>query len=190
MIIIDDVLVSNDILEKKFVCDLSQCKGGCCVEGDAGAPLEENELEEIARAYPEIKHEMTPAALAEVERHGTHVQDIDFTYVTPVVNEGICVYGYYDKQGIVKCLIEKAHREGRISFKKPISCHLFPILYTKNESAEFINYQPRKKLCAPACTLGEKLQVPVYKFLEEPLIRKFGSEWYAALKHIGEEMMD
>lgn len=190
MIIVDDVLVSNDILDKQFVCDLTQCKGGCCVEGDAGAPLTKDELAEVHTAFEEIKAEMSPEALAEVKKNGTHTRDDDFTYVTPVINEGICVYGYYDDKGIVKCLIEKANREGRLSFKKPISCHLFPILYTKNETAEFINYQPRKKLCAPACKLGEKLQVPVYQFLKEPLIRKFGEEWFNALEHIDKEMRE
>ncbi len=189
MIIIDDVLVADDILNKQFVCDLNSCKGGCCVEGDAGAPLEKHELKEVEKAFAEIKNEMSLEAIAEVTKNGTHTLDDDYTYVTPIVNDGICVYGTYDKQGIVKCLIEKAYNEGRLSFKKPISCHLFPILYTKNESAEFINYQPREKLCAPACSLGEQLKVPVYKFLKEPLIRKFGEEWYGALEHIAEEMM-
>ena len=190
MIIVDDILVSDNILDKKFVCDLTQCKGGCCVEGDAGAPLEAHELKEVEKAYAAVQHEMSIEAIAEVERHGAHVQDADYTHVTPIVNDGICVYGYYDNKGIVKCLIEKANREGRLSFKKPISCHLFPILYTKSESAEFLNYQPREKLCAPACVLGEKLQVPVYQFLKEPLIRKFGEEWFDALEHIDKEMRD
>jgi len=188
MIIIDDILISEDILEKQFVCDLSKCKGGCCVEGDAGAPLTEEELHEVENAFNEIKNEMTPAARAEVKKSGTHTLDDDFTFVTPIVDDGICVYGYYDNKGVVKCLIEKAHSEGRLSFKKPISCHLFPILYTKTETAEFINYQPRETLCAPACKLGETLKVPVYQFLKEPLIRKFGEDWFTALEHIDDNL--
>lgn len=190
MILVDDILIADDILNKQFVCDLQSCKGGCCVEGDAGAPLNKDELKEVANAYEHIKGEMYTESRAVVEAEGTHTQDEDYTYVTPIVNDGICVYGKHDENGVVKCLIEKAHNEGKISFKKPISCHLFPVLYTKNESAEFLNYQPRERLCAPACSLGEQLQVPVYKFLEEPLTRKFGAEWYAALKHIGENMLD
>ena len=190
MIIVDDVLVADDILTKQFVCDLASCKGGCCVEGDAGAPLEEHELAEVEKAFHEIKNEMYLESRHIVEKNGSHTQDIDYTYVTPIVNDGICVYGTHDENGVVKCLIEKAFNEGRLSFKKPISCHLFPILHTKTESAEFLNYNPRKKLCKPACDLGEELQVPVYKFLEEPLVRKFGKEWYGALRHIGEEMLE
>ncbi len=187
MIIIDDILVSEDIVEKRFVCDLTSCKGGCCVEGDAGAPLNKDELKEVKKAFKEIKGEMSAEALAEVKRVGTHTTDDDFTYVTPTVGDGICVYGYHDEQGIVKCLIEKAHREGRISFKKPITCHLFPILHTKTDEAEFLNYQPRETLCKAACTLGEKLQVPAYVFLKEPLIRKYGEGFYNALDTISKE---
>lgn len=187
MIIIDDILVSEDIVEKRFVCDLTSCKGGCCVEGDAGAPLHKDELKEIKKAFKEIKNEMSPEALAEVKRLGTHTTDEDFTYVTPTVGDGICVYGYHDEQGIVKCLIEKAHNEGRLSFKKPITCHLFPILHTKTDEAEFLNYQPRETLCKAACTLGEKLKVPAYVFLKEPLIRKYGEGFYNALDTISKE---
>ncbi len=188
MIIVDDVLVADEILNKQFICDLTRCKGGCCVEGDAGAPLEKEELKEVKAAFSVIKDEMTEAALKEVEQTGTHTIDDDYSYVTPTVGNGICVYGYYDEQGIVKCLIEKAYNEGKIAFKKPISCHLFPILYTQTPAAEFLNYEPRKKLCAPACSLGEKLQVPVYQFLKEPLIRKFGEDWFNALEHIDKHL--
>lgn len=190
MIIIDDILISEDILSKKFVCDLSQCKGGCCVEGDAGAPLEKHELAEVKKAFKKVKGEMSPVALAEVKKSGVYLLDDDHTYVTPIIGDGICVYGYYNNKGVVKCLIEKAHNEGKLSFKKPISCHLFPVLHTKTESSEFINYQPRKELCAAACTLGDVLQVPVYEFLKEPLIRKFGEKFYDAMDHIAKEMLD
>lgn len=186
MIIIDDILVSEDILEKEFVCDLKKCKGGCCVEGDAGAPLEKKELKEIKKAFEIVKHEMSSEALAVVEEQGTYTRDEDYQFVTPIIGNGICVYGYYDEQGIVKCLIEKAYYEGKTKFKKPISCHLYPILFSKTSEYDYLNYQPRKSLCAPACKLGEKLKIPVFKFLKEPLIRKFGEDFYNCIEEIAE----
>lgn len=184
MIIIDDILISDEILNEEFVCNLSACKGGCCVDGDAGAPLDKSELKEIKEAYKVIRHELSEEALNEIKRSGPYTQDSFFGYVIPAINGGICVYGYTDGDGIVKCLIEKAYNEGRISFKKPISCHLYPIREVRNENYKALNYEPRETLCAPACKLGEKLQVKVYSFLKEPLIRRFGEDFYHALDEI------
>jgi hypothetical protein len=184
MIIIDDILISDDILEEEFVCHLEKCKGGCCVDGDAGAPLAKNEIKKVKEVFKHVKHEMSEEALAEVKRVGTHTTDEDFGYVTPVVNGGICVYGYSDENGIVKCLMEKAYNEGKTDFKKPISCHLYPIRETKNTNYMALNYQPRKTLCAPACRLGKKLGVKVYQFLKEPIIRKYGLAFYDAIENI------
>ena len=186
MIIIDDILISDEILNEEFVCHLEKCKGGCCVDGDAGAPLNKDELKKVKASYKLIQHEMTPEAIAEVKRVGTHTTDEDFGYVTPAVNGGICVYGYTDARGIVKCLIEKAYLEGKTDFKKPISCHLYPIRETKNTNYIALNYQPRETLCAPACALGKKVGVKVYQFLKEPLIRKYGEEFYKAIETIAE----
>lgn len=186
MIIIDDILISDEILDEEFVCNLEKCKGGCCVDGDAGAPLAKDELKQVKAAYKLIQHEMSAEAIAEVKRVGTHTTDEDFGYVTPAVNGGICVYGYTDGAGIVKCLIEKAYLEGKTDFKKPISCHLYPIRETKNHNFMALNYEPRQVLCAPACKFGKKLGVKVYEFLKEPLIRKFGEDFYKAIETAAE----
>lgn len=184
MIIIDDILISEDILKEEFICHLEKCKGGCCVDGDAGAPLAKSELKEMKKVFKIIKHEMSPEALEEVKRVGAYTTEEEFGYVTPAINGGICVYGYEDAQGIVKCLIEKAFMEGRTDFKKPISCHLYPIRETKTQFMNALNYSPRETLCAPACDLGKQVGLKVYQFLKEPLIRKFGEPFYQALDTI------
>ncbi len=188
MIAIDHVLLSDEIVEEEFVCDLNSCKGGCCVDGDCGAPLTEAETEILAKIYPKVKAYLPEAYVAEIERQGTHVMDDEYGYVTPTVNGGICVYAYTDDAGIVKCGIEKAWNEGVIDFRKPISCHLYPIRVKERDGYELVNYAPRKRLCKPACKLGRQLKVPVYKFLKEPIIRKYGEEFYKALEAVGEKM--
>ncbi|GAA4466731.1 DUF3109 family protein [Nemorincola caseinilytica] len=190
MIAIDNVLLSDEIIEEEFVCDLTKCKGGCCVDGDCGAPLTEEETHIIARIYPHIKPCLDEAYIPEIERQGTHTIDSEYGYVTPTVNGGICVYGYTDETGTVKCGIEKAWREGLTDFRKPISCHLYPIRITSHPGYEAVNYEPRPVLCKPACKLGRKLKVPVYKFLKEPLIRKYGEDFYNALDHIALKHFD
>ncbi|MFA6058819.1 MAG: DUF3109 family protein [Taibaiella sp.] len=181
MIAIDNILVSDEVVEKQFVCDLNKCKGGCCVDGDTGAPITQEEANIIEDIYPEIKHLLSPNAIALIEDEGTHTFDDEYGLVTPSLNGGICAYGYYDELGIVKCAIEHVYKEGKIDFKKPISCHLFPIRITEYETFEAVNYEPRETLCKPACKLGKSLKVPVYQFLKEPLIRKYGEEFYDAL---------
>lgn len=181
MIAIDNILVSDEVVEKQFVCNLDKCKGGCCVDGDTGAPITQEEANIIEDIYPEIKHLLSPNAIALIEDEGTHTFDDEYGLVTPSLNGGICAYGYYDELGIVKCAIEHVYKEGKIDFKKPISCHLFPIRITEYETFEAVNYEPREKLCKPACKLGKSLQVPVYQFLKEPLIRKYGEDFYDAL---------
>lgn len=185
MIAIDNKLVSDEILEEQFVCDLTKCKGGCCEDGDAGAPMEKWELEKLKTYYEMIKPYMTAEGIKEVERQGKYIYDKEFGWVTPTINGSICVYGYRDKQGVIKCGIEQAYNEGKLDWKKPISCHLFPIRIQKSKrdpDVEYVNYEPRKDLCAAACTLGKKLKVPVYVFLKDSLIRKYGEEFYAALE--------
>ena len=188
MIAIDNVLLSNEIVEERFVCDLDKCKGGCCVDGDCGAPLTEDEAKIIAGIYPTIRPYLDSAYLPEIEKQGTHTTDPEHGLVTPTVNGGICVYGYTDAAGIVKCGIEKAWKEGATDFRKPISCHLFPIRITAHPDYELVNYEPRQDLCRPACKLGNKLKVPVYKFLKEALVRKYGDEFYETLEATAEEL--
>lgn len=190
MIAIENVLLADDIVEAHFVCDLEKCKGGCCVDGDCGAPITQEEANTIAELYPKFKQHLDPEYIPEIERQGTHTTDDEYGLVTPTVNGGICVYGYTDELGIVKCGIEKAWRAGEINFRKPISCHLFPIRVTETDSYDLLNYEPRKQLCRPACKQGNKLKVPVYKFLKEPLIRKYGEEFYETLEAVAEKMRE
>ena len=188
MIKIENVLVSDEVIDEHFVCDLDKCKGGCCVDGDCGAPITKEESEIIARIYPIIKSTLCMEYIPEIERQGTHTTDDEYGLVTPTVNGGICVYGITDMTGTVYCGIEKAWKEGKIDFRKPISCHLFPIKIKESEGYEMVNYEPREDLCAPACKLGKQLKVPVYKFLQEALVRKYGEDFIDALdavaKHI------
>ncbi len=192
MIAIDNVLVSDEVVEEQFVCDLTKCKGGCCEDGDAGAPLETEELNHLINSYDLVKEYMTPEGIREIEKVGKYIYDREFGWVTPTLNGQICAYGYRDKQGIIKCAIEQAYNDGKITWKKPISCHLFPIRLQKSKDGqtEYVNYEPREDLCSAACKLGKKLKVPTYVFLKEPIIRKYGEEFYETLeataKHLEE----
>lgn len=184
MIAIDNILVSDEVVEEKFVCDLTKCKGGCCEDGDAGAPLEIKELSNLIDSYETIKEYMTPEGIKTIEKTGKYVYDQEFGWVTPTVKGSICAYGYRDKLGIIKCAIEQAYNDDKISWKKPISCHLFPIRIKKSKDGktEYVNYEPREDLCAAACKLGKKLKVPAYVFLKEAIIRKYGPEFYDTLE--------
>ena len=188
LIVIDNILISDDVVEKQFVCDLNKCKGGCCEEGDAGAPLDDNELEIVLEMYEKIKPYLSAEAIAEVEKKGKYVYNREFGWVTPTLGNDneICVYGRRDEKGIIKCAFEQAYYDGVISWKKPISCHLFPIITKKGKLGDYerVNYEPREKLCNPACALGKKLEVPTYEFLKEPLIRKYGKDFYNALDKV------
>ena len=183
MIAIENVLLSDPIISEQFVCDLSKCKGACCVDGDAGAPLDRTELKEIDAVFDKVVPYLNEISKKEIERQGRFVYDKEFGWVTPTINSKVCVYGIFDSNGIVKCGIEQAYLDGKITWKKPISCHLFPVIVKKSSDGitELANYEPREDNCKAACTLGKKLKVPVYEFLKEPLIRKFGKEFYTAL---------
>lgn len=186
MIKIGEVLVSDDVVEKEFVCNLDKCKGACCVEGDFGAPLDADELPILEEIYPIVKPYLTQDAIRVIEKLGTHTTDDDGDLCTPVIDGRECVYAIYDKKGILKCGIEQAYLDGKISWKKPISCHLYPIRITTKKNFEALNYN-KWHICSPACVLGKELQVPVYKFLKAPLIRKYGEQWYGALEQAVEE---
>lgn len=181
MIAIDDILISDQVVEEQFVCDLNKCKGGCCVDGDAGAPLENDELKELNAVYHAVMPYLSEEAKNIIEKNGKYVYDKEFGWVTLTVSNGMCAYGLVDEKGIVKCAIEQAYADGKISWKKPLSCHLFPVRIKKTKKGELVNYEPREDLCAAACKLGKKLKIPVYQFLKEPLIRKYGKEFYNAL---------
>ncbi|WP_298711583.1 DUF3109 family protein [Chitinophaga sp.] len=183
MIVIDDKYISDDVVEKNFVCNLNACKGACCVAGDCGAPLEESELETLRRIYPSIKPFLREEGIRELESTGLHTWDDEHGHVTPIINGAICAYADIDEHGHVGCGIEKAWKAGATDYRKPISCHLYPIRITKYESFEAVNYD-KWSICKPACKLGNQLQVPVYKFLKEALVRKYGEEFYTVLDTI------
>ena len=189
MIAIDNVLVSDLVVERQFVCDLLKCKGGCCEDGDAGAPLEKEELEILNSIYETVKPYLTKEGIRWIERHGRYVYDREFGWVTPTIEGKMCVYGFRDENGVIKCGIEQAYRDGKLDFKKPISCHLYPIISERGKKNDYdrVNYEPREKLCNPACAFGKKLKVPVYEFLKEPLIRKYGEDFYNALDKVAKD---
>jgi Protein of unknown function (DUF3109) len=184
---IDNVLVSDDVVEAQFVCDLHKCKGGCCEDGDAGAPLTKEEKKIIDQNYAVIEPYLTPEGKNAISRQGKYTYDREFGWVTPTVDNKICAYGYRDDQGIIKCAIEQACNDGKLDWKKPISCHLYPIKITQGKAYTLVNYEPRDVLCKSGCSLGKKLKVPVYQFLKESLVRKFGPDFYEALDHVAND---
>jgi hypothetical protein len=190
MIVIGDKLIGDEVVEAQFVCDLTRCKGGCCEDGDAGAPLEISELKELIDNYEVIRPYMTAVGKKEIEKQGKYIYDEEFGWVTPTIKGGMCAYGLKDEKGIIKCSIEQAYYDGKLKWKKPISCHLFPIRASKSGDGEreFLNYEPREDLCAAACKLGKKLKVPTYIFLKEALIRKYGEEFYDTLEATAKHM--
>lgn len=183
---IGDAIVASDIIEENFLCDLSVCMGECCVEGDAGAPLEEDEVKIIEDLLSEVWDDLSPAAQAVIKEQGVAYRDHDGDMVTSIVNGKDCVFTYYDEKGICKCAIEKAYREGRTNFYKPISCHLYPIRLQKYKDFTAVNYH-RWSICKAAVLLGKKEGLKVYEFLKEPLIRRFGEDWYNELVLVAEE---
>ena len=190
MIAIDHVLISDEIVSEQFVCDLTKCKGGCCEDGDAGAPMETEELNELINAYDIIKEYMTEDGRKEIEKVGKYIYDQEFGWVTPTLKGKICAYGFRDNQGIIKCAIEQAYNDDKIKWRKPLSCHLFPIRIkqSKDKKTDYLNYEPRQDLCAAACKLGKKLKVPVYTFLKDAIIRKYGEEFYHTLEATAKHM--
>jgi hypothetical protein len=184
VIAIDNILVSDMVVEEKFACDLHKCKGGCCEDGDAGAPLENDEKETIRDVYEKVKPYLTKEGIQEIEQNGFYRYDKSFGWVTPTIEGKICAYGFRNKSGIIKCAFEQAYHDGLIDWKKPISCHLYPIRIkkSKHNDIEYVNYEPREEMCHPACVLGKKIKLPAYVFLKEGLIRKYGRDFYTALE--------
>lgn len=181
MLQIQDTLVSDEVILESFVCDLSRCHGACCVEGDCGAPVEESEKRLLEDLLPRIEPYMRPEGIEAVRLQGAWTDDpYDHAPSTPLVNGRECAYLTFSADGMALCAIEQAYRDGRIAFQKPISCHLYPIRLSRILSFTALNYH-RWDICRDACALGRKLGVPVYKFLREPLIRRFGQAWYDEL---------
>jgi len=180
MIKVGEVLVSDDIADVEFVCNLEKCKGACCVEGDLGAPLEADELEVMKKITPKVLPYLSEAGQAAIREQGSYILDEDGDYSTPTIGGRECAFAIYDDKKVLKCGIEQAYLDGKIKFRKPISCHLYPIRITKKKDLEAVNYH-KWSICSEACKLGRSLQVPLYKFLKDPLIRKYGADWYEAL---------
>ena len=185
--IVDHVIVSDDIAEKNFVCDLARCKGACCLEGDAGAPLEEHEIGLLEDSIREILSFLTEEGVQTIQRAGVFDYDADGEYVTPLINGRECAFTVFDENGIASCGIEKAYEQGKIDFQKPVSCHLYPVRITENANYHAMNYH-RWSICNPACVLGDTLKVPLYKFVKEALIRKYDREWYEQLEIMAERL--
>jgi hypothetical protein len=184
---IGKVLVSSDILDKHFVCDLNACKGACCVEGDDGAPVNQEEIDLLEEHLDSIKPYMNQKGIDVVDEQGVFYMDRFNEPVTSLVNDKDCVFVTLDEKGITKCGVEQAYREGKIPFNKPVSCHLYPIRVSKFSTFESLNYD-RWPICNPACSLGEQLKVPIYKFLKEPITRAYGEEFYNELEKVDEQI--
>lgn len=185
-------IVSEDIIEKDFVCNLSACKGACCVEGVAGAPVTDEEVEILKEIYPHVKPFLRAEGIAAIEEQGTHIETEYGDLETPLVEGKECAYVTFTEDGIASCGIEQAYNAGKIEpiasgFLKPVSCHLYPVRVQDYSEFAAVNYN-RWPICDPACALGKELQVPIYKFVKTALIRKFGENWYAELEKIASQM--
>ena len=185
MLVIDNILISDDILQEQFLCNLQACKGACCIEGDFGAPLEANEAEIIEDIYEHIAPLLSDQARSIISKEGfTKYYEDNETLGTPLLPNGACAYLTDESStGIAKCAFEKAFEEGKISFRKPISCHLYPVRVTSrpNLGFEALNYD-RWDICSAACTAGKKAQLFLFQFVKEALIRKYGEDFYAELE--------
>lgn len=186
MIEIGDTIISSEILENRFVCDIVACKGACCVEGEGGAPVETDEVDIIEEVYEKVKPYMTEKGIKAIEEQGTVVVGSDNELETPLIDGAECAYTYFEENGTAKCAIEKAYLNKEISFKKPISCALYPIRLSEHKTFTSVNYH-HWSICKPACECGNKLDVKTYKFLKDPLINKFGEEWYKTLEEVDRE---
>lgn len=188
MLLIDDKVVSLDIVEQFFCCDLDRCLGQCCIEGDAGAPLLSEEVTQLRKALPVVADDLTPSARRVIEEQGVCYRDKDGDLVTSLADGEACVFSTFAPGGKCLCALEKAHREGRLDFCKPISCALYPIRVTKYPSFTALNYH-RWKICKSAEVCGREKHLRVYQVLREPLVRAFGKEWYDKLCHTAEEYL-
>ncbi|WP_299548692.1 DUF3109 family protein [Seonamhaeicola sp.] len=178
-------IVSDDVVQKDFVCNLSACKGACCVDGDAGAPLDKEETTILDDIYPKVKPFMRKEGIEAIETQGAYITTEEGELETPLINNADCAYVIFDENEVALCAIEEAYNQGEISWKKPLSCHLYPIRVRDYTEFSAVNYH-KWQICDDACVLGEALQVPVYKFVKEALIRKFGEDWYMELEKVAE----
>jgi hypothetical protein len=189
MLQIGKTIVSLDLLEQEFCCDLKECKGACCVEGDSGAPVSVDEVNQIKDLYTFYEEYLSERNRAEIQRQGFSIIDKDGDLVTPLVGNNECVFTFSDNEGITKCAIEKAYFEKNTSFRKPVSCHLFPVRITEYKRFDAVNYE-QLVICKPGRNCGTVNKVPLWEYLKEPLIRKFGKRWFQELETIIEVYKD
>jgi len=180
---ISDTIVSEEILENNFVCNLSACKGACCVDGESGAPLEDDETVILDAIFEKVKPFLRPEGVKSITEQGTFVKGEDGEWETPLVNKKECAYVTFGDAGIAKCGLEEAYDQGATHWKKPISCHLYPVRVRHYTQLTAVNYH-KWMICDAACSLGTELKVPIYKFVKEALVRKFGEAWYAELEEV------
>lgn len=183
---LNKTIVSEEILEKEFVCNLSACKGACCVDGDAGAPLDEEETKILAEIFPKVKPFLRPEGVKAIEEQGTHVVSDFGELETPLIDGKDCAYVIFDRKTAL-CGIEQAYNQGIVDWKKPVSCHLYPIRIKEYSDFSAVNYH-KWHICSDACALGEELGVPVYQFVKEALVRKFGQQWFDELDKVAKEL--
>lgn len=179
-------IVSENILSNDFACNLSACKGACCIDGDAGAPLEKEETQQLQSIYPKIKSYLRPEGIDAIENQGIFVTTEEGEYETPLIDGADCAYVIFDEYQTALCGIEEAYNQGDIDWKKPVSCHLYPVRVKDYSEFSAVNYH-KWHICDDACSLGKELQIPIYKFVKEALIRKFGTQWYEELEKIAAE---
>ena len=180
-------IISEEVIKKDFLCNLSACKGACCIDGDAGAPLEEDEIKIMEAIYPKVKPFLRQEGIDAIEAQGTYVTSEDGDLETPLINGADCAYVIFDEKNVALCAIEEAYNQGEVDWKKPVSCHLYPVRVQDYSEFSAVNYH-KWQICDDACELGEELGVPIYKFVKEALIRKFGEDWYAELEKVAETM--
>ena len=180
-------IVSEEIIEKDFVCNLSACKGACCIDGDAGAPLERKEADLLEQFYPNIKPLLRQEGIKAIEEQGFFITTDKNELETPLIHDADCAYVIFDEQNIALCAIEEAHNRGLINWQKPLSCHLYPVRVKDYSEFSAVNYH-KWHICDDACSLGKALKMPVYKFVKEALIRKFGEDWYEKLEQTAQKM--
>ena len=183
---IGKTLISEEIIENDFVCNLNACKGACCVDGASGAPLEDNETAILEGIFAQVKPFLRQEGIKAIEEQGTFIKGDDGEWETPLVNKSECAYVTFSEEGITKCGLEQAYNAGATDWKKPISCHMYPVRIRAYTEFTAVNYH-KWEICDPACSLGAELKVPIYKFVKEALVRKFGEAWYAELEEVAAE---
>ncbi|WP_445955443.1 DUF3109 family protein [Yeosuana sp.] len=180
---IGKTIVSEEIIENDFLCNLSACKGACCIDGEAGAPLSKEETKILEDIYPKVRPFLREKSINAIAQQGVFITTEEGDFETPLIDGADCAYVFFDKKGIALCAIEEAYNQGDISWKKPVSCHLYPIRVKDYSEFSAVNYE-KWEICDDACALGKELQVPIYKFVKEALIRKFGEDWYSELEKV------